>query len=408
MSAQDVVSPGVDVDQRVVRLVRLVGPRRPGVPFQRAEVGRPDQRGRLVHHQVGAGLAGLRGRVGPARQPVWRVVGELLVPEPGGARPAREAVHVQRPVGQVGQRGRGDLRGVPDQLPLGHRRRTVARREQLLVQVGQLELAPEHGPAAAVAERVQAGQFLRVRPGRLRRAEPHRGLGGGQVGPPHPLRVGLDLVVGPPAEHRGRVVLRVPAFDGVLVVLVQQQPLVAVPADQDEPAAQLLAEQVGVEVAGPHRGRRVVGGVRGPGAPVPDDHVAAAVLAVRDDPLEVQVLDGVILDVHRGAPHVRVQRGAPRHSPADQHPIDLETQVVVQPPGPVPLHHEPRGAVRRPGRPGLPGRLRCPAEVALALITGQFPGHPAPPVTGWDLPGWAGLPHARQSAALGTPGRWVA
>ncbi len=156
---------GVDVDQRVIRLVRLVGARGPGVPFQRAEVGRPDQRGRLVHHQVGAGLAGLGSRVGPARQPARRVVGQLLVPEPGGVRAAREAVHVQRPARQVGQRDRGDLRGIADQLPLGHRRRAVARREQRLVQVGQLELPAEHGPAAAVAERVQAGQLVRGRPG---------------------------------------------------------------------------------------------------------------------------------------------------------------------------------------------------------------------------------------------------
>src|SRR4029450_2329732 len=34
-----------------------------------------------------------------------------------------------------------------------------------------------------------------------------------------------------------------------------------------------------------------------PRAPVPDDDVAAAVLALRDDPLEVQILDRVVLDV---------------------------------------------------------------------------------------------------------------
>ena len=112
---------GIDVDERVTGLVRLVGPGGPGVPLQGAEVGRPHQRGRLVGDQVGAGLAGLGTGIVPARHPVRRVVGQLLVPEPFRLRAAREAVHVQRQASQVRQHHRGDLRRVPDELALGHR-----------------------------------------------------------------------------------------------------------------------------------------------------------------------------------------------------------------------------------------------------------------------------------------------
>ena len=55
----------------------------------------------------------------------------------------------------------------------------------------------------------------------------------------------------------------------------------------------------------------------------------------RDDPLEVQVLDGVVFDADGGMFHVRIERRSPGHGPAHQHAADLEPQVVVQPPGPV-------------------------------------------------------------------------
>ena len=45
-----------------------------------------------------------------------------------------------------------------------------------------------------------------------------------------------------------------------------------------------------------------------PRAGVPDDDVAAAVLAGRDDALEVDVLERVVLDVERGPAHGRVER----------------------------------------------------------------------------------------------------
>ena len=80
-----------------------------------------------------------------------------------------------------------------------------------------------------------------------------------------------------------------------------------------------------------------------PGAFVPDDDVAAAVLPGRDDPLEVEVLEGMVFDMEGGPPDRRVERGAFGDGPAGQHPIDLQPEVVVEPAGPMPLHHEPAG-----------------------------------------------------------------
>src|SRR5207248_3336785 len=111
-----------------------------------------------------------------------------------------------------------------------------------------------------------------------------------------------------------------------------------------------------------------------PCAAVPDDDVAAAVFAARDHSLEVEVLDGVVLDVNGGPPDRRIERGAPGHGPAHQHAIDLEPQVVVQPPGPVPLHHEPAwsGVFAAPAllAPRLGGtrRFRSAGEVPLVLV----------------------------------------
>ena len=100
---------------------------------------------------------------------------------------------------------------------------------------------------------------------------------------------------------------------------------------------------------------RVVGAGRLPRAPVPDDHVAAAVLALGDDALEVEVLDRVVLDVHREPPRLRVERRPLRHRPAGQHAVDLEPEVVVQAAGPVALHDEPATvALDRPARPARP------------------------------------------------------
>jgi hypothetical protein len=164
------------------------------------------------------------------------------------------------------------------------------------------------------------------------------------------------------------MVLGIPSIDGVVVVLVQEQPVLlavlrllvravlGVGPDQDEAAAQLLAVHVGVQLAVGDRCRRVVGAVRLPGPVVPHDDVTAAVLAARDDPLEVGVLQGMVLDVHRHPPDRRVEGRALGHRPRGQGTVDLEAQVVVQVARPVALHHEVPGTVLVRG-PRVTGRL---------------------------------------------------
>ena len=67
----------------------------------------------------------------------------------------------------------------------------------------------------------------------------------------------------------------------------------------DRPAAvELLAVELELELTFGNRRRGVDRRrLRLPGAPVPDDDVASAVLLRRDDALEVEVLDRVVLDV---------------------------------------------------------------------------------------------------------------
>ena len=138
---------------------------------------------------------------------------------------------------------------------------------------------------------------------------------------------------------------------GVLVALVEQHPLLALArraaAHEREVAVQLLAEQIEVQVAGLDGCDRVVGVGQLPRAPVPHDHVAAAVLAGRDHALEVEVPERMVLDVDRHPLRGRIERRALRHRPAEQHARRLEPQVVVQPGRPVALHDEPVARRRR-------------------------------------------------------------
>jgi len=95
------------------------------------------------------------------------------------------------------------------------------------------------------------------------------------------------------------------------------------------------------------------------GAPVPDDHTAGAVLARRDLSLEVQVLERVVLGLHRQPVHTRLERDALRYRPRGGHAVVLEPEVPVQSTSVVLLHHESEstGTARRGTATGL-GRHR--------------------------------------------------
>ena len=224
---------------------------------------------------------------------------------------------------------------------------------------------------------------------RLDLARQRRGLGTGEVdlgdgrrrlADPDRVAVLLDLVVRAAGLDALRVVFGIPARRGGLVVLVDEQPLVAVialegparpapagPHDR-EAALELLAVETELELAvldalAPVECR----GLGLPGAPVPDDDVARAVLLGRDDSFEIEVFDRMVLDVDGHAADLRVERRALRHGPRHEDAVDLETEVVVEPRRAVALDDEPAGATagggRRDGR-----RLRSLFEVPLAAV----------------------------------------
>src|SRR5205814_1292811 len=64
----------------------------------------------------------------------------------------------------------------------------------------------------------------------------------------------------------------------------------------------------------------------------------------RDDALEVQVFDGMVLDVHGGALHPGIERRSLGDSPARQHAADFKSDVIMKPSRPVQLDDEPGSA----------------------------------------------------------------
>ena len=279
------------------------------------------------------------------REPVGGVGRTRLVPEPGLVDPVGVAVQVDRAVGEVGEDRRGHRGVVPDQVAFGDRLVRSLGGDQHLVEVGELHRVVADLPLpAAGGKRVERRQLVGV--GRV----PQR------VARPGRRRRSLHLVVGPPGLDRPRMILGVPPVHGVLVALVEQHPLLTgtgrAAANEGEVAVQLLAEQVEVQVAGLDGCDRVVGVGQLPRAPVPHDHVAAAVLAGGDHALEVEVPERVILDVDGHPLRRRVERRALRHRPAEQHAGSLEPQVVVEPSRPVALHHEPVARLQSAGRDG--------------------------------------------------------
>ena len=78
----------------------------------------------------------------------------------------------------------------------------------------------------------------------------------------------------------------------------------------------------------------IIAVVEVPRATVPDDDVAAPVLAPGDHTLEVEVLERMVLDVHGQVALAGVEGEPLRNCPAHQHTVDLEPEVVVQAPAP--------------------------------------------------------------------------
>jgi hypothetical protein len=138
-------------------------------------------------------------------------------------------------------------------------------------------------------------------------------------------------------------------------VALDQQPVVLVAAlvrsgaqaDQGEFAVQPLAGQDEPDFAVAHPVHWVA--QRLPGAAVPDLRGSRAILPLRDGALEIRIADRMILDMHRDAPVMRVERRAFPHRPAPEHAAMFQPDVPMQAGtvGPVLLYHEDRGVARR-------------------------------------------------------------
>ena len=119
-------------------------------------------------------------------------------------------------------------------------------------------------------------------------------------------------------------------------------PLVPGPArlhvDEGEVAFQLLAVQAKLQVAlGEHLARVAL---RLPCADVPDHDCARAIVARRNDALEVEVRNRMIFHLHGEALVGGIERRTFGHGPGFQYAFHLKAEVVMQAGSAVLLHHE--------------------------------------------------------------------
>ena len=98
---------------------------------------------------------------------------------------------------------------------------------------------------------------------------------------------------------------------------------------------------------------------------IPHDHIARAVLLLRDHTFERCVIEWMVFDVHRETLLADLQRRPFRYRPRFQYAIKLQPKVIVQPPRRMLLHDEQQ----RPTPPHhLRPRLGRPGELALGGV----------------------------------------
>ena len=155
-----------------------------------------------------------------------------------------------------------------------------------------------------------------------------------------PLRLVYPVVASRKRVRGRREHRRVAQRSGVRAVLAQKQPVLLVPIeprrDERPDPVQALAVQANGQPAVPLLLEQLVR------AAVPDLDGARAVLARRDRPLEVAVLERVVLDVDREVALPTTEWDAFRHGPARERAVPLEAEVVVEATRIVPLHDEAR------------------------------------------------------------------
>ncbi len=190
--------------------------RRPGMDLQRRLVAEPGERRDAIGDDVGVGTAVGRVRLAPARHPVGRARGHVLLPEELAVDPVGVAGQVERAAREVGEQHRCDEREVADQVALGHRRRR-RRRSPRRRRRPPAPPAPSRAPPgartlsrfvsdtsrpadppgpAAGGQRVEGGELV-LRLGRLGPATRRR-CGGAPGVPPAPSATRR------PASRRGR------------------------------------------------------------------------------------------------------------------------------------------------------------------------------------------------------------
>ena len=65
---------------------------------------------------------------------------------------------------------------------------------------------------------------------------------------------------------------------------------------------------------------------------VPEEHGSAAVFALGNDPLELPVIERMVLDMDGQPLLPRIEARSLRHRPALQDAVELEAKIIVQPP----------------------------------------------------------------------------
>src|SRR5206468_1548661 len=161
-------------------------------------------------------------------------------------------------------------------------------------------------------------------------------------------------------------------------------PLLAAHAREHPPPAELEPEQLELELAPRDLLARRPVAERAEPPTIPDDGRSRAVAALGDHTLEVGVLDGMVFDVDGQAPLAVADRRALGHRPAGEHAVDLEPQVVVEPPRRV-LVDDEQVAVGRPAVAERLGRARGVALVPVRVEAAARHAAPgSPPATRTD------------------------
>jgi len=199
-------------------------------------------------------------------------------------------------------------------------------------------------------------------------------------------RAVAKLLDGEPREDRlgERLDRLVAVREGVGLLQEEPLPLLAAHAREHPSPAELESKELELELAPRDLLARRPVAERAEPAAVPDDGRPRAVAALGDHALEVGILDWVVLDVDGQAALAVADRGALGHRPAREHAVDLEPQVVVEPPRRV-LVDDEQVAVGRPAVAERLGRARGVALVPVLVEAAARHAAPgSPPATRTD------------------------